>query len=708
MQIKKLLAILLALALAVTSLTCLTALAKTQNEIDGTVWMNLDFEDSGTMTAAQDKVSGTALVISDTAIAGFDGVTIGNGALNSGYYKYGTYNGYAGRHWYSFLALDYNPLAQAGRNLTISMDVVVNNWASHSGARYNVNLLSYTGSTANSDSVFAIRLNSSGLVAIRFKEGTYTATSGGLEETDAPQTMHIEIAQIVSDLGNTITQYWVNGEMTYTSSNVPSLYTKATKAVASTGRYAIGYPLIDDGYFLDGSIDNVVIRSGADIITYDTDAVAAAEALVDNLGEITYPDSKEALTAARQAYTDLGVAEKYNYSKLAALEAAEAEYTELQKAVSVIDGKALEFTFDGDSPLSDTHGRVDLSILKEEDCKVEDGKLVLSPRAFYSGWWTRANEFSQTDYDPIRMAGKDLTIRTIFSLEEDVASGSQFNTTIFAYQGSTGNCIAARFSGAGLLYVRATLDGVETNLYAGGSDGGQNYGDETYENTLVGKGNVQMDVTQRVQEDGTILTQILLDGTVVAASTAVNSFYDVVQAGSTKSSPTYSIGSQNYDGGRTLGGSIDYFAIYNYDITDAPAAPIAYACNSAGAALSDGAADQYDITWNMELLDQLAGDQFATFNGTYTVVDYGVIVTAAEDAMDTYGKLLAESEDTAAKVDGKAYKTSFGQTAYSHFAYRRTNVKAGATRCTQFYLTYADADGNTYTVLSGVNQQLAQ
>ncbi len=136
--------------------------------------------------------------------------------------------------------------------------------------------------------------------------------------------------------------------------------------------------------------------------------------------------------------------------------------------------------------------------------------------------------------------------------------------------------------------------------------------------------------------------------------------------------------------------------------------PVAILCNSSIAASNETDPAKSDLTWNMELVDQLADDLFATFNETYTVVDYGVIVTATEAAMDSYGRQLAENQNTAAKVDGQAYKTSFGSTAYSHFAYRRTGVKAGATRYTLFYLTYADADGTTYTVLSDANQQLAQ
>ncbi len=110
-------------------------------------------------------------------------------------------------------------------------------------------------------------------------------------------------------------------------------------------------------------------------------------------------------------------------------------------------------------------------------------------------------------------------------------------------------------------------------------------------------------------------------------------------------------------------------------------------------------AGSYDLTWDENLTD-FFGDGFATFNAAYKVVDHGVVVTATAASMEQYGRLLAEDANPAAALQGEAYKCSFGETAYSHFTYRRVAVPAGTSRYTRVYLTYEDTDGNRFTVLS--------
>ncbi len=133
----------------------------------------------------------------------------------------------------------------------------------------------------------------------------------------------------------------------------------------------------------------------------------------------------------------------------------------------------------------------------------------------------------------------------------------------------------------------------------------------------------------------------------------------------------------------------------NFVESDRPAYAIDAAVTSHSAVASDPA---YDLTWNFALTDTF-GDQFVTFNETYTVEDAGMIITATSADMNTYGQTLAEDEDVAASVSGKAYKESFGTTAYSHFSYRRTGVSAGCNRTVAFYITYSDGNDRV-TVLS--------
>ena len=84
-------------------------------------------------------------------------------------------------------------------------------------------------------------------------------------------------------------------------------------------------------------------------------------------------------------------------------------------------------------------------------------------------------------------------------------------------------------------------------------------------------------------------------------------------------------------------------------------------------------------------------------NSKYDVVDYGVIVTATPEDMTNAGIPLIGEEETS--VERKAYQTSFGTTAFSYYAYRRTGVAPGRSRYAVFYLTYQDAE-QEYTVLS--------
>ncbi len=693
MQIKKILAMLLALALAVTSLTCLTALAEPAAEDD--ILLNFNF-DSNSLT---DATGNATLSINNTARA-----KVEDEKFYSIYGKGGN-SGFITTPTAAFKALDYNPLALAGNAVTISMDVTVDNFATHKAANqvYSATLFAYTGTTSNKNSMMFLRFNSAGNLVLNSGGGSSINMGDPvLTATDDTQELHIELQQVTSPNGNTVTNLYVNDALISSQADMASFGSLAAKTVDENGVYIIGGTLYDDSWFLDGTIDNVIIKKGAADIPYDADAVTAAEDAVRAIGTVEHTDAcKEKIDAARQAYNVLDAAGKYYFSSelLAVLEQAEKDY-------NIIDGKVMEFTFD-DNSLADTYGRVNLALRETTHTQVVDEKLTVDSIVTYAtNSWDSISGFKQATYDPISLTGKTFTFSTDLILEENTA----FNTNLFAYHGgwdgSKARSMAGiRFDSSGHLVVRVELNGVQgTNLqtsvcYANTSSG---------EDSIVGKTTpTNFAVTQREQEDHSILTQILVDGEVVASSTAVPSFYDAVALGAPYTDSDYAFGSSNWGGGHSIHGSMDNITIYNYDITDVPAEPIAYDCISAGAALSEGA-DQYDITWNMELLDQLADDQFVTFNEAYAVVDYGVIVTAAEDAMDAYGKLLAESEDTAAKVDGQAYKTSFGQTAYSHFAYRRTGVKAGVTRCTQFYLTYADADGNTYTVLSGVNQQLAQ
>ena len=61
----------------------------------------------------------------------------------------------------------------------------------------------------------------------------------------------------------------------------------------------------------------------------DYDVASAVDALIDAIGTVTYPDSKGAIDAARNAYNALTDAQKALVSKLAVLTAAETEYERL-------------------------------------------------------------------------------------------------------------------------------------------------------------------------------------------------------------------------------------------------------------------------------------------------------------------------------------------------------------------------------------------
>ncbi len=113
-----------------------------------------------------------------------------------------------------------------------------------------------------------------------------------------------------------------------------------------------------------------------------------------------------------------------------------------------------------------------------------------------------------------------------------------------------------------------------------------------------------------------------------------------------------------------------------------------------------------DLTWNVSLVDGF-DDAFATFNATYDIVDAGVIVAATTDDLDRYSRTLAESENLAAKEPGLAYKESFGTTVYSNFSYRRTNVQEGRSRYIAVYITYTDGV-DTQTLLVQGDGLIAQ
>ncbi len=117
---------------------------------------------------------------------------------------------------------------------------------------------------------------------------------------------------------------------------------------------------------------------------------------------------------------------------------------------------------------------------------------------------------------------------------------------------------------------------------------------------------------------------------------------------------------------------------------------------------------KYDMTWNVDLVDGFH-DLFVTFNDTYDVVDHGVIVAASAENLETYGVTLALQDPSVSGAvnpdSGKYYaaKTSFGNAAFSHYAYRRTGVAAGAYRYVLFYVLYEDADGNQYLAASDIS-----
>ncbi len=117
--------------------------------------------------------------------------------------------------------------------------------------------------------------------------------------------------------------------------------------------------------------------------------------------------------------------------------------------------------------------------------------------------------------------------------------------------------------------------------------------------------------------------------------------------------------------------------------------------------------DAYDLTWNVNLLDGY-DDAFQTFNDTYSVVDFGVVVTATNSAEDVQNVEDLVADPTKTAVAGRAYQTSYGTTVYSHFNYRRTGVKAGCTRYVTFYLIYQDGEGNQYSVLSTTDGIVAE
>ncbi len=150
--------------------------------------------------------------------------------------------------------------------------------------------------------------------------------------------------------------------------------------------------------------------------------------------------------------------------------------------------------------------------------------------------------------------------------------------------------------------------------------------------------------------------------------------------------------SEGLEQGQAFAPSLDCISIE----PAAPKAAIA-AMVQAGVASRAEETGLYDLTWNVELLDQYQQDNFASFNRDFRIVDHGVIVTATpEDMTDALASGVYQP--------GKAYQTSFGDHAYSHFAYRRYNTKEGVNRYVTFYVTYAGADGeNPVTVYSSTD-----
>ncbi len=111
-----------------------------------------------------------------------------------------------------------------------------------------------------------------------------------------------------------------------------------------------------------------------------------------------------------------------------------------------------------------------------------------------------------------------------------------------------------------------------------------------------------------------------------------------------------------------------------------------------GSVVSNG--ENYDMTWNISLLDSY-NDKYETFNKNYNIVDHGVIVTATAADMETYGAGLVRDRITAEEASGKAYKRSFGTTAYSNYTYRLEGVATDKTRYAMFYIIYQTVDGST-------------
>ncbi len=421
---------------------------------------------------------------------------------------------------------------------------------------------------------------------------------------------------------------------------------------------------------------------------FDEAAIAEVEQKIAAIGTIdSSAEALQRIQAAQAAFDTLSALDQTRVSNRNVLAGAMGKY--YNAVANANDGKLLDMDF---TSWNDTQNRITATagsaVSAAAGTKTGDAAVSFAP-----GETRNDNayvQFPAADYNPLAYAADGLTISFVANLQEM----ANFTTLFSVGNGSNFLVMVPQGDGVGFR-AAVKINGAETSLAA-----------------PLDSQKLNEWAVYTLTQDAQGHTVLYMNDTQVAESDGVGSIYTAVANAGTNMQ--YSLGLTSLFNDATLRGAVSQWSIYNYAMTADQVTAMANAALSeevltvsivSGNAVASG--DMFDLTWNVNLTNQF-DDAFRTFNEKYTVVDHGVIVTATEEAMERYGRLLAESEKLDNQVAGQAYKTSFGTTAFNHYSYRRTNVAAGRQRYAMFYVTYAEEGGATFTVLSSAASLQAQ
>ena len=707
MKAKKLLALLLSMAMVFTMMTALTVTSASAVVTDDDLLLNLDFTSYNGEATVSDT-TGNLTVNTEGFVSG-TGRLDGQSSIK-----------FDGNQRIKWRCDDYDPFAHAEDGLTISAwmkyDVRIG-WTQYFAYKkerfegQNSGFVMQGNGDGNRGN--AIRAN------YMYRERQFDLQDGCFERGEITMDNWVMVTYTQDNSGTV--KIYVNGqEMGSRAIDIPNLYTLASSS-DSNGMFSLGAPLPDEDWFEYWSPDSKFNGTMANFSVYgktltageieslydptkavDPEKVANVENLINAIGTVTLSDtSLNAIKTAKAAYNELNASEKETVSNYGGIATAYDTYYTLAEAAN--DGKAVYFDFENENAL-DIEKRIDATV---SGVTVAPGKEAGSKAYQFDTTKSRDDNmyirWDAGEYNPFARGNNGISIATWIK----AADMNDF-TTLFSF-GKTGNhafvIVPRSWNNGGL---RAAIKTGETETDIVGS------------RSLIAEDMGEWALVTFTQDTVTKEAKLYINDELVATATLHTSLYDLAN-GNLPNDAKYSLGYVSFYNDNNMQGSMDDFAIYNKvlsvdDIAEllnpTPEIPeelqlsIAISSKTESATASD--INKQDIVWNATVLVGGLSNESAyeAFNNSeINIIEYGVFYGTSRAAVGKWADL-----DTDPTLSSTLRKSVFGAVAegeteinmFTTYGFRLRNCVKTAVRAAAFYVTY-EFNGTTKTIISGID-----